>query len=44
MVQIDEIFDPRPSNFDLYDEVYAIYNQTYEALCPVFDTLSEVGS
>ncbi len=44
MVQIDETFEPRPENFRRYDEAYAIYNQTYEALCPVFDSLAEMGS
>ena len=44
MVQIDQTFDPRPENLAIYDETYAIYNQTYEALCPVFDSLSGLGS
>jgi xylulokinase len=44
MVQIDETFEPRAANFGLYDEMYAIYKQSYESLCPVFDSLAEVGS
>jgi xylulokinase len=44
MVQIDETFEPRPGTIDLYDETYAIYKQTYEALCPVFNSLAEVAS
>jgi xylulokinase len=44
MVQIDETFEPRSENFGLYDETYSIYKQAYEALCPVFDSLSEVQS
>ena len=44
MVQIDETFEPRQANFGLYDEMYSIYKQSYESLCPVFDSLAEVGS
>ena len=40
MVQIDETFEPRPELGERYDEVYATYLQTYEALCPVFDSLA----
>jgi xylulokinase len=42
MVQIDETFEPRAGNCGFYDETYAIYKQTYEALCPVFDSLAKV--
>ena len=44
MVQLDETFEPRQENFALYDETYSIYKQAYEALCPVFDSLSELSS
>lgn len=44
MVQIEEIFEPRPETFDLYDKTYAIYETAYDALCPVFDLLVEVAS
>ncbi len=44
MVQIDETFEPRPELAELYDETYAIYNQTYDSLCPIFDKLAEVQS
>jgi xylulokinase len=42
MVQIDATYEPRPGLTALYDESYAIYQQTYESLCPVFDSLAEV--
>ena len=44
MVQIDATFEPRPELAGLYDETYAIYQQTYESLCPVFDSLAGVQS
>jgi len=44
MVQIDATFEPRPELAGLYDETYAIYQQTYESLCPVFDSLAGVES
>lgn len=44
MVQIDETFEPRSELAELYDETYAIYKQTYESLCPVFDALAGVQS
>jgi xylulokinase len=40
MVQIDETFEPRPETYGLYDEIYSVYKQTYEALCPVFDSVA----
>ncbi len=39
MVQIKETFEPRLELAEHYDEIYAIYGRTYEALCPVFDAL-----
>jgi xylulokinase len=39
MVQIKETFYPRAELAEGYDEMYAIYGRTYEALCPVFDAL-----
>lgn len=42
MVQIDATFEPRPELAGLYDEAYGIYQQTYESLCPVFDSLAAV--
>ncbi len=44
MVQIEATFEPRAENAALYDETYGIYKQTYEALCPVFDSLVAVRS
>ena len=44
MVQLDETFEPREENFGLYDEMYSIYKQAYEALCPVFDSLTGLSS
>jgi xylulokinase len=44
MVQIEETFEPAPETAGRYDEMYAIYNETYQALCPVFDSLASVRS
>jgi sugar (pentulose or hexulose) kinase len=44
MVQIEETFEPRADLATLYDETYAIYQQTYDSLCPVFDSLAEAKS
>jgi xylulokinase len=41
MVQIDQTFEPRAGLGARYDEVYATYLQTYDALCPVFDALAD---
>ena len=41
MVQIDQTFEPRAEPAARYDEVYATYLQTYDALCPVFDALAD---
>jgi xylulokinase len=44
MVRVRETFDPDPRASALYDEYYALYQETYSALCPVFTRLAGVSS
>jgi len=44
MVRIRERFEPDPVAMQRYDDYYALYKQSYRALCPVFSTLSKVTS
>ena len=41
MVQIADTFEPQAANVELYGESYGTYLETYDALCPVFDTLAK---
>ncbi len=40
--QIREVIKPRPEYQAMYDRLFAIFNQTYEALVPVYTKLAEL--
>lgn len=44
MVRVRETFDPDPRLVGRYDEYYAVYQETYQALCPVYTSLAGVAS
>lgn len=41
MVQINDIIDPRPENRQVYDDLYGLYLQTYDALKPLMHQQAE---
>jgi len=44
IVKVVDTRDPQEKNRKLYDDMYAVYKESYQALTPVFDHLAEIKS
>ncbi|MFN8192686.1 MAG: FGGY family carbohydrate kinase [Nocardioidaceae bacterium] len=42
MVHVRETFEPDPRQVKTYDDYYGLYQETYDALCPVYSRLAGV--